>query len=79
MRGTSIRSAGHFTPRTLHTRSSVDVASAVHQIMEIAGTAQHADLLRSCLAKLDLFRVTRQLRTLDRVFGELPGGLCSCK
>ncbi|WP_028479085.1 hypothetical protein [Nocardia sp. CNY236] len=61
-----IRSAPQFTPWPLHVTSSAHLTAKVAQLRRIATTAAHADLVAQCLAKLDTFRLSRQLDTLDR-------------
>ncbi|GGP14069.1 hypothetical protein LDL08_20180 [Nonomuraea glycinis] len=42
----------------------------VHRLLYDAGSVEHADLIAACLAKLDVFRLSRQLRTLETILGE---------
>lgn len=63
-----IRSAPQFTPTQLHVTSSDHITTEVAALRHrIAGTPAHADLMAQCLAKLDIFRLSRQVDTLDRV------------
>jgi hypothetical protein len=64
---TTIRDAIRFTPAALHVRSGAEVAEKVSTLTGIAGTSAHAELLTDCLQRLDLFRLSRQLDTLDAV------------
>ncbi len=63
-----IRSAPHFTPTQLHVTSAAHITTELAALRRIAGTSAHADVLAQCLAKLDIFRLSRQLDTLDQAF-----------
>lgn len=67
----TIRDADQFTPPALHVVGAGDVVETVIHLNAIAGTQAHADLLAACLTMLDLFRLSRQLEVLDRVFDQL--------
>ena len=45
---------------------------------DIAGTARHAELIAACLDRLDVFRLSRQLDTLDQILGRLTDDLSAC-
>jgi hypothetical protein len=62
-----------FVPDELIVSDGADVLAAVHRLLAIAGTAQHANLIAACLAKLEVFRLSGQLQTLDRLLAELAG------
>ncbi|MBF6202480.1 hypothetical protein, partial [Nocardia cyriacigeorgica] len=66
-----IRSAPQFTPFQLHVTSGAHLTTELADLRRIAGTPDHADLLAQCLAKLDIFRLSRQLDTLDRVLSRI--------
>ncbi|WP_170318842.1 hypothetical protein [Allorhizocola rhizosphaerae] len=63
----TIRFADQFAPKTLHVADGADVARVCGWLREIAGTGDHAYLLASCLRRLDLFRVSRQVAVLDQL------------
>jgi hypothetical protein len=67
----SIRDADRFTPAQLHIADGADAARRIARLMPIVGTAQHAELLAECLQRLDLFRLSRQLDTVDQVLADL--------
>lgn len=64
---TNIRDADQFSPPALHVSDGRHASRIITDLAKIAGTAQHADLLRDCLDRLDLFRLSRQVQTIDRV------------
>jgi hypothetical protein len=68
----TIRGAEHFTPAELHAADGAAVLRLVQQAQAIAGGREHAELIRGCLRKLDLFRLSRQLDVLDQVLGADP-------
>lgn len=39
--------------------------------MTVAGTGEHARLIGECVQRLDIFRLSRQLATLDTIFRRL--------
>lgn len=53
-----------FTPLSLHVRDADDVVDKVTWIQRIAGTAEHAALIRACLDLLDPYRTSRQAAVL---------------
>lgn len=63
----TIRGVDRFAPRRLHVTDAQDVLTSIDGLHAIAGTGEHADLLAACLHKLDLFRLSAQLDTLERV------------
>jgi hypothetical protein len=63
----TVRDAARFVPEQLVVHDGHAVADAVTRITRIAGTPQHADLLRQCLDRLDGFRLSRQLDVIDTV------------
>jgi len=64
---TTIVDAAWFTPLSLHASSGDQVIARVEQLVELAGTPAHADLLAACLRALDRFRLSCQLATLSRL------------
>ena len=67
----SIRSAARFTPPELHAADGRQVTGLVRRLSSTPTAADHAALLRACLQRLDLFRLSAQLDTLDHVLGGL--------
>jgi hypothetical protein len=63
----TIRGAGRFTPPALHISSGFEAAEKIERLIRIAGTARHASLIAACLRRLDAFRLSRQLTTLDHL------------
>jgi hypothetical protein len=43
------------------------VVTRIQALQAVAGTGRHADLIAACLRRLDLFRISRQLRVLDQI------------
>lgn len=66
----TLRSGAAFAPRDLHVADGAAAADRSAHLQGIAGTGEHVDLLRSCLALLDRFRVSRQLDVLHAVLAE---------
>lgn len=64
---TVICSAARFAPVQVHAATGADVVRICRWLADIAGTAEHADLLGRCLRRLDLFRVSRQIAVLEHV------------
>lgn len=62
-----IRGATRFVPPELHAADGRQVTDLVRHLDSIAGTTDHAALLGACLQRLNLFRLSAQLDTLDRV------------
>jgi len=58
-----------FVPDELIVHDGMGVIDGVHRLMAIAGTAAHTDLISACLARLDMFRLSRQIRTLETILG----------
>jgi hypothetical protein len=56
--------ADAFTPAALHVQDAADVIDKITWIERIAGTAEHAALIRSCLDMLDPYRTSRQATVL---------------
>ncbi|GAA2411180.1 hypothetical protein GCM10010404_81380 [Nonomuraea africana] len=79
----TIAHATEFVPESLIVSSGADVIAKAHALFSLAGGPVHRELIGECLAKLELFRLSRQLRTLDRLLADLAGssrdqvGACS--
>lgn len=71
MTPTSIRAADQFTPSELHIADGAAATARVTELAALAGTAEHAELLRACLERLDQFRLSRQLDTIEHALAEL--------
>lgn len=69
---TGVRGATRFTPARVHVADGTAVAARLVELASIVGTAEHTALLRQCLDRLNLFRVSRQLDVLDQVFTRGP-------
>ena len=63
----TIRHADRFTPPDLHVRDGAEVIARIQALQAVAGTGRHADLIAASLRRLDLFRISRQLRVLDQI------------
>lgn len=68
---TTIRDAARFTPPALHVASAAEVVDTVTVWRRQAGSRAHAKLIAECLGRLDLFRLSRQLDTLDGLFAKV--------
>ncbi|PSK64844.1 hypothetical protein B0E53_03218 [Micromonospora sp. MH33] len=64
---TAIRDAARFTPAELHVTDGHQVAQRIAELVSLAGTDHHAELIGLCLERLDLFRLSRQLDTIEQV------------
>ncbi|WP_346101413.1 glycosyltransferase family protein [Nonomuraea maheshkhaliensis] len=67
----TIAHVDQFVPEQLIVDDGEDVLAAVHWLVCNAGTAEHADLIAACLAKLDVFQLSRQVQALQTILGEL--------
>ncbi len=74
----TIPSAAVFTPPPLHAATGRQAADRVAGLLDIAGTARHAELIAACLDRLGVFRLSRQLRTLDQILGRLTDARSAC-
>ena len=74
----TISSAAVFTPQALHAATGQQAADRVAWLLDIAGTARHAELIAACLDQLSVFRLSRQLRTLDRILRRLTDDSSAC-
>jgi hypothetical protein len=60
-----IAHADRFVPGELIVASASEVVQRVTALRTIAGTEQHADLIATCLARLELFRLSHQADALQ--------------
>lgn len=63
----SVRDAARFTPPELHAADGRQVARRITELVSLAGTGRHAELIDLCLDRLDLFRLSRQLDSIEQV------------
>ncbi|MFJ8477684.1 hypothetical protein [Kitasatospora sp. NPDC094011] len=61
----TLRAAETVVPRELIVTGADDLVVTITAVTRIAGSQAHADLIARCLDRLDPFRLTRQLRTLN--------------
>jgi hypothetical protein len=75
----SLPCAPAFTPPVLHAATGDQVAGIISGLQRIAGTSGHADLIARCIAMLGVFRLSRQIATIDRILRRLTdaGSACS--
>ncbi len=66
-----IPAAAPFTPGRLHVHDGRQVAERVEWAQRIAGTAEHAELIADCLARLEPFRLSTWATRLAGVITEL--------
>jgi hypothetical protein len=62
----TIRDAATFTPARLHVADGATAAQKIAHLIRIVGTDEHIDLVSECLTKLNRFRLSRQVATVDR-------------
>jgi hypothetical protein len=65
--------AERLTPESLHVRDAADLVDRIRWIESIAGTDEHADVIRDCLDLLDPYRVSRQAAALLAALYDLAG------
>ena len=75
----TISLASMFTPASLHAASGRQVIQRVTELQAIAGTGQHAELIRACLQHLGIFRLSRQLAVLDQIIRRLTHDHSACR
>jgi hypothetical protein len=63
----SIRRVEMFVPPLLIVADEDEVTRRIAELRAVTGSAEHADLLAACLERLDLFRLSRQVRSLESV------------
>jgi hypothetical protein len=66
-----IRYASRFVPAGLVVADGAAVIEQVTRLRGIAGTGEHARLIAACLARLELFRLSRQVTVLDAVLDQI--------
>ncbi|MDX3435592.1 glycosyltransferase family protein [Streptomyces stelliscabiei] len=69
-----IRRVEEFAPAELIVSSGREVIERLDHLRKIAGSQQHADLIRACLDRLDLFRLSRQTDAVESVLHTLFRG-----
>jgi hypothetical protein len=68
-----IRQADLFSPRRLHVSNGDDVTGLLGHLTTIAGTPAHERLIAECVRKLELFRLSTQMRAFDRILAAVAG------
>lgn len=63
--------ADAFVPPALHVADATEVVGRVKHLRDIAGSAEHANLIAACLNRLQPLRLSHQLSVLDGVFTAL--------
>jgi hypothetical protein len=72
----NIRDAAVFTPPELHVADGAAAADKIAELIPIVGTSEQTELLHECLAKLNLFRLSSQVETIERQLSHLlPGSV----
>jgi hypothetical protein len=74
----SLPCAPAFTPPVLHAATGDEVAGIISGLQRIAGTSGHADLIARCIAMLGVFRLSRQIATIDRILRRLTDAGSAC-
>jgi hypothetical protein len=67
-----------FTPPALHAATGAEVADRITRLRDIAGTTKHAGLIADCLGLLGIFRLSRQIITVNHVLSKLADGSSAC-
>lgn len=62
-----IRHADLFSPHRLHVSNGADVISLLGHLTTITGTPAHERLIAACIQKLELFRLSTQMRVFDQI------------
>jgi hypothetical protein len=62
-----IRHADLFSPHPLHVSNGADVISLLGRLTTITGTPAHERLIAECVRKLELFRLSVQMKAFDRI------------
>ncbi|MFC7530144.1 hypothetical protein [Actinoplanes sp. GCM10030250] len=65
--------ADRLTPKSLHVRDAAELVDRIRWIESIAGTDEHASLIRACLDLLDPYRISRQAAVLLAALHDLAG------
>jgi hypothetical protein len=68
-----LRGAGRVVPRDLIVTSGAHASSVLTDLLALAGGPRHADLIARCLKHLDIFRLSRQLDTLNQILAHATG------
>jgi hypothetical protein len=71
----TINHANKLVPPRLLIRNGADAVQRLGWLRQLAGGPEHADLLASCVRRLQRFSLREQLATLDFVFERLTGSL----
>ncbi|HEY2265358.1 MAG TPA: hypothetical protein VGI96_22230 [Streptosporangiaceae bacterium] len=74
----SLPCASAFTPPVLHAGTGNEVAGIIEGLQHIAGTTSHADRIARCIAMLGIFRLSRQIATIDRILRRLTDASSAC-
>ncbi|MEV0615668.1 hypothetical protein AB0I81_20300 [Nonomuraea sp. NPDC050404] len=69
----NIRHVRRFVPPSLIVRDGGEVVDRLRHLRAIAGTHQHTWLIAECLRRLELFRLSHQVRQFQEALGELAG------
>ncbi|WP_338932763.1 hypothetical protein WEB32_30560 [Streptomyces netropsis] len=75
----TIRYVERFVPDELVVRSGGHVVRKITDLKKIAGTRRHAELIATCLGRLELFGLSRQVDALEAVLDSVastPAGAC---
>ncbi len=67
-----------FTPAALHAASGAEAAGIVTALQSMSGTPAHADLIGRSIAKLGIFRLSRQVATINRILRRLTDATSAC-
>ncbi|MBL7495667.1 hypothetical protein I6A84_20885 [Frankia sp. CNm7] len=70
---TDIDDVDAFVPRCLQVVDGAETLSKIDWLTAVTRTTEHTDLISQCLGKLDLFRLSAQLDTIDRVLSSARG------
>jgi hypothetical protein len=70
--------ASAFTPSVLHASTGAEMADRIVGLQGIAGTPRHAGLIADCLGMLRIFRLSRQVNTVDRILRRFTDGFSAC-
>lgn len=73
-----IACADSFTPPILHAAGGQQVIDLIQHAQAAAGTAWHAAALAACVERLGIFRLSRQIATLNRVLERLTDASPAC-
>jgi len=62
----------------MHPSAERNIPAVIPLFRAAVGTARHRDLIADCLARLDTFRLSRQLRTLDQILRRTADDCSAC-